>query len=226
MRHVRKDAYREDLAALVKAILTRAREREGYVNKTKLFKYLYLIDIESYRRTGRLLTGFQWIFYYYGPWAKECEDLYSAMREFGGISVKPGSRPDLDVEFVEASEPLDLGDVVKDCSLEYAIRKTVDRWADRSLGEMLDYVYFHTEPMAEAEKGKPLDFSKVERSVQLQPPLQRQQAPDKAAVERMRKAIGEKKAGEQEPATAKFTPPPYDDDYFEALRIMEKDEGY
>lgn len=51
------------LILLVQDILTRVRERQGYVTKTKLFKYLYLVDVESYRFRERLLTGFNWIFF-------------------------------------------------------------------------------------------------------------------------------------------------------------------
>ncbi len=219
-----KENPSQNLTALVKGILARAKEKEGYVNKTKLFKYLYLIDIESYRRTGGTLTDFNWIFYHYGPWARECEDLYSNLKEAGEIIIKTGSRPDLGTEFVEASEPVNLEDVIEDWRLEHAIRNLVDRWADRSLGEMLEYVYFHTEPMEEAERGKPLDFSKVERAFHPQPVVLKRQAPDKAEVQRMRKAVAERKACQPEPKSERFTPAPYDDNYFEALRIMEEED--
>ena len=226
MPPMKKDPSPHDLAALVKAILTRAREKEGFVTKTKLFKYLYLTDVEHYRRAGKSLTGFPWIFYHYGPWSQECEDFYSELKRCGEIQVKPGSRPDLETEFVDASEPQNLEDVIEDVGLELAIRRIVDRWADRALGEMLDYVYFYTEPMEGAEKGKPLDFSKVESHPEPRPVSLLKQTPNKAAVERMRKSIAEKKAAEPPSRREPFTPPPYDDVYFEALHIMEEDDGY
>lgn len=46
--------------------------------------------------------------------------------------------------------------------MERIIRNIVDTCADRRLGDMLDYVYFQTEPMENAERRKPLDFSKIE----------------------------------------------------------------
>lgn len=213
-----------DLVALVKAILTRVKGRDGYVNKTKLFKYLYLIDLEHYRRTGGSLTKFAWIFHHYGPWAQECESFYSELRHQSEIRVRPGSRPDLETEFVHSSEPKELEDVIDEVGLELAIRRIVDKWADQPLREMLNYVYFHTEPMEDAERGKVLDFSKAERHVP-QPPLRRE-APAKALVQRMRKAIAEKKSASVPLRPSVFTPPPYDDSYFEALQVMEKDDEY
>ena len=39
---------RDMILKLVKAICSRVKEKEGYLNKTKLIKYLYLIDLEHY----------------------------------------------------------------------------------------------------------------------------------------------------------------------------------
>lgn len=218
------DPSRSGLVPLIKAILARVREKEGFVTKTKLFKYLYLIDIEYFRRTGQLLTGFGWIFYHYGPWAQQCEDLYANLRNQGEISVKLGSMPDRETEFVDTSEPVELENVIEDIGLELAIRRIIDRWADRRLGEMLDYVYLHTEPMEGAERGKPLDFSKVTpypaHKLASLPP----RSPSKKAMERMHRAIAEKKAVESSPSASQFTPPRYDDVYFEALQVMEEEE--
>jgi hypothetical protein len=51
---------REALKNLVKAILTRVRDKKGFCTKTKLILYLYLIDVEYYRRHGQTLTGWEW----------------------------------------------------------------------------------------------------------------------------------------------------------------------
>ncbi len=138
-----------------------------------------------------------------------------------------GSRPDLDTEFLDAPEPIELGDAIEDFGLELAIRRIIDMWADRSLGEMLDYVYFHTEPMEGAERGKTLDFSKVEPQPEPQSISVARPVLNKAkAIERVRKSISEMKAAQPPPPRLNFTPPSYDDDYFEALRIMEEDNDY
>lgn len=214
-----------NLVRLVQAILTRARDCQGYVNKTKLVKYLYLFDLEHYRRFGRTLTGFTWTFHLYGPWTKEFDDVYAEMVTRNDIEIRPTSRPELNTEFVEASERVELADVVEDVTLELAFRYIVDMWADRRLGEMLDYVYFHTEPMQGATRGAPLDFSLVERGAP--PPSAIQpNPPDRQAVERMRRTIAARRAQSTLWKPVTFTPPPYDEHYFEALRVMDEDDGY
>lgn len=211
------------LSQLVKAVLSRVREREGYVNKTKLVKYLYLLDLEYYRQTHRLLTGFSWRFHLYGPWADEFETFYQSLRDHGDIKVQPGTKADLDTEFVSTDEYVDPQPVVGDFATEF--RRIVDQWADRRLGEMLDYVYFYTEPMHEAVRGAPLDFGRVEvdrRSYEIPAAL----PPDPKVLNRIRRQIAERKPALELPASRHFTAPPYDRHYFEALRRMDEDEGY
>ncbi len=214
-----------NLTQLVQAILTRAREREGYVNKTKLVKYLYLFDLEHYRWFGRTLTGFTWMFYLYGPWAKEFEDFYAEMLKRNHVQVRQGTRPDLDTEFVEPGEQVELADVVEDVTLELAFRRIVDTWADRRLGEMLDYVYFHTEPMQEATRGSLLNFGRIEKGGE-PAPTPEPHRPDRRAIERVRRAIAERRTRAMAPGPVAFTPAPYDEHYFEALRIADEDDGY
>ncbi len=40
---------KQEVLKLIKKVCARVQERNGYVNKTKLIKYLYLIDVEYYR---------------------------------------------------------------------------------------------------------------------------------------------------------------------------------
>ena len=210
-----------DLMKLVQAILTRVRDREGYATKTKLIKYLYLIDLAAYRRTGRSLTGFTWVFHHYGPWTKEYETLYGEATRAGAIRVRPGTRPDFETEFVDTLERVDLGDVIADIVLEIEARHIVDTWAERRLGEMLDHVYFQTEPMDGAERGQPLDFAKVERE-ERPPPAWEPAHGDRGTTERVRRRIAEvveRQRGAPPPAT----PPRYDREYFEALEVLDEE---
>jgi hypothetical protein len=101
-----------DLSRVIQAVLSRVHEREGYVTKTKLLKYLYLFDLETYRRTGRALTGFEWIFHLYGPWAPQYDGLYADLVRSGGLRVTPGTRPELDTEFLSSPRRVELQDVV------------------------------------------------------------------------------------------------------------------
>ena len=214
-----------DLTQLVQAILSRVREREGFVTKTKLVKYLYLLDVEAYRHTGRTVTGFRWFFHLYGPWAREFEDLYASLRSRNAIEISGGTRADLDTEFVMTSRQVELGDLIADPTLELAVRHAIDRWADRRTGELLDYVYFHTEPMLDAERGAMLDFSRVTREGRLSfDEAMHCDRPDRSLVERMRRAIAARTA-ETDVTTDDRTLPVYDEHYFEALHVMEQDDA-
>jgi hypothetical protein len=54
-------------------ILERAENQKIPIGKTRLIKLLYLIDIENYRLNQKVLTGLDWIFYKYGPYAFEVD---------------------------------------------------------------------------------------------------------------------------------------------------------
>jgi len=215
-----------NLTKLIQAVLTRARERGGYVNNTKLVKYLYLFDVAAVRRRGETLTGFGWIFYHYGPGTPEFEDLYRELRTSGAITVRPGDRADIETEFLSAPVTVDLGDIVEDTTLEFMLKHIVDEWADVRLGEMLDFVYFHTEPMLNASRGERLDFG----TIRLSPPAVsadelRSARVDTRAVDQMRHRISERLTRSARPQ-ASHTPARRDDDYFEAERIINDDDGY
>jgi hypothetical protein len=51
--------------------------------------------------------------------------------------------------------------VIRDTDEFYRIRHQIDAWSDRSLSELLDYVYFETEPMSGAVSGERLRFEKI-----------------------------------------------------------------
>jgi hypothetical protein len=210
-----------DLTRLLQAILSRVRDREGYATKTKLVKYLYLIDLAAYRRSGQLLTGFTWVFHHYGPWAKEFEGLYEQAAQTEAIRIRPGTRPDLETEFVDTCERVELGEVIPEVGLELEARQLIDTWADRRLGEMLDHVYFQTEPMEGAERGERLDFGKVEPQVR-SGPTWRPTPGDRVTAERLRTRIAEvaRRLGGPAPTA---TPPRYDREYFDALQVLDEE---
>jgi hypothetical protein len=73
-------------------------------------------------------------------------------------------------------------------------RHIVDQWADRRLGEMLDYVYFYTEPMETVQRGEPLDFSRVQR-LEAQYEFPGRRTIDQRAVRRLRDEVARKRNG-------------------------------
>jgi len=232
--------------ALVLKILETIRNREGFATKTKLLKLLYLADIEHYRDTGKTLTGFRWVFHLYGPWASEYDGLLTAMQKEGLLLIKPGSRPDLDTQFVEVpvrSYPqaawLECSEMPAAClemdalmdaaiaepglsfAARMAIREAADTWACEPTGELLNYVYFHTEPMQHARRGEKLDFSAVRprRDVPIYRRTKSSASSDLVRQSRRRLVEGSKPSEQREP----FTPPKYDEQFFAAISHLQDD---
>ena len=153
------------LQELIKHIATRVSEAGGILGTTKLVKLLYLIDVEYYRRHRTLLTGLDWIFYHYGPYALEIPDIIRSLdidlpQEDASIGngriihqFKPVYRQGIGI-----SEVVPASDVM-------LIEKVIDRWSLENLNKLLSYVYFDTEPMQDAKVSKSLDFDKIPKPV-------------------------------------------------------------
>src|SRR5450759_1723299 len=201
--------------SLVRAILTRLRELDSTASKTKLLKLLYLADIEHFRKAGSTLTGFDWIFYLYGPWAADFDRVLEQLQIEGLIDVRDWTDTSLEGREIRITDPLDLGKVIGDTDEYFRTKRMIDTFAAQSTPELLDYVYFSTEPMEGAEKLQPLDFRKVskegprlyKRSVSGTP---RQKAEGiKARFRSVREEI-EKSSQE---AIARFWAPTFDEHY-------------
>jgi hypothetical protein len=132
--------------------------------KTKLVKLLYLIDVEYQRRFSRKLTGLDWVFYHYGPYSPAIDEILKQI--------------DLDIpqeDVVTASgHPAKIFKPSKyiDSEFEYStgaakpiVDRVINQWGFEELNPLLSYVYFHTEPMMDANRGDSLDFSKITRQI-------------------------------------------------------------
>jgi hypothetical protein len=211
---------------LVLAVLSRVKERGGTSNKTKLLKLLYLADIEHFRKYGETLTGFDWIFFLFGPWAAEYDSLLNELENRDLVRTEAWSKGDAAGARLDPVEKKDLGKVVESADEYFRIQHQVDTWADRSLPELLDYVYFDTEPMKEAESLKRLDFSKVDRT----PPVLYKRVssgipPEK--LKRKRAALLEARARNNQGravAMSRYGKPTYGESYRSALESLAEEE--
>src|SRR3954454_2497335 len=77
-----------ELRGLISYIVAKARDRGITLNRTKLVKLLYLIDVERVRSRRDLLTGLEWVFFHYGPYAFELIDTLEAM-EGSELTAQP-----------------------------------------------------------------------------------------------------------------------------------------
>jgi len=218
---------KQKVLSLIKAICYRVQEREGYLNKTKLIKYLYLIDVEYYRRHGAVFTGFNWIFYDYGPWAYEYNAIFDEINLSPDFTLRTGSSPELDTQFISVSDGVEKYFVFDELEDQLKAREITDRWADESLSQMLNYVYFHTEPMDGAKRHQRLDFSKI-RKLEPIPKFKLTKGNltknEMEAIRRkIQKGISSIRPDQQ---SIEFTPPNYDQVYSEGMRVLEEESDY
>lgn len=143
------------------SILSEARSKNLPVGKTQLVKYLYLTEVEYYRETGSRLTDLEWKFYYYGPYAFELESIFDSP-EFSKKEI-PLENGKTFKRFAVA-EPSHAYHENIDAKISFVIKRVVGEWGNKSLQELLDYVYFETEPMEAVKKrGEILDFSTIQK---------------------------------------------------------------
>lgn len=208
----------ENIIRLIQAICSRVRDQEGYVNKTKLIKYLYLIDIEYFRRHRKLFTELEWVFYDFGPWAYEYNEIFDSLSKSPSfvINERNGSY------FINASETKDFDGIFDELEDELEAKRIVDRWADESLNQMLNHIYFQTEPMYDAERYRPLDFSKV-HTLEPRPNFiltKGSKVPEKDA--RRKSILSQTKRTESQ----SYLTPRYDEIYLSSIDRMNYDDEY
>jgi hypothetical protein len=207
-----------DLSRLIPAVVSYITEHGGYVTKTKLLKLLYLFDVEFYRLHRRIFSGFEWKFFHLGPWAREFDPLLEDLVARGGLVETTGSRPEYEARFYRASEPSDLGGLFASYQDEAALKVILDTWGQSSTGEILDYVYFRTDPMECGVRNEPLDFSKI--PAQSGPVyVRRPSGKTKQDLEAARTQFREGATRRSRDASKQvvFTPPSYDEEFFVAL---------
>jgi hypothetical protein len=212
-------AMNPSLTKLLPAIVAFVAERRSYVTKTKLLKLLYLFDLEWYRIHGTTFTGFDWIFHLLGPWTSEYDPVLDVMYANEHLRRRSGN-DNFDTEFIATDEkifPRELFDSRED---ERILENVLLTWADKTTPEILDYVYFRTEPMVAGRRGERLDFTGVSD----QPPVKYvHKSSRKEEIDALRAKIKERlnEIPQQPKKVIAFTPPHYDDEFFNAMDKLE-----
>lgn len=206
---------------LIAATVTWIAEHDSYATKTKLLKLLYLFDVEYYRQHRHTFTGFEWRFHHLGPWAPEYDPALSGLLAHGILSEQRSNSSEDDTEFYQPCELVKTRRVVTNVKDESILIEVLKRWGSLTTGEILNYVYFQTEPMA-GIRNEPLDFSLIPTE---RPAVYSRSSSGKspAHIRKLRAKFesqqAEKKAKEQRPFT--FTPPNYDEQYFDAMAKLQ-----
>ncbi len=149
---------RQQLGQLILYIVDQVDDLGGYTTKIRLVKFLYLIDLEHQRRHGSMLTGLQWTYHLYGPYAFELPAIGNGLgfdlerEEFVNVNGRQGV-------LLRAPGPQDFP-IWLGFGIETMANNILRVWANQDTREILQYVY-HTEPMQAAQQGDGLDFSTV-----------------------------------------------------------------
>ncbi len=144
--------------AAILYLLKVADEERTSFGKVRLMKFLYLLDVEHYRYYGETCTGLEWVFYKYGPFAFELESFLA------------------EIKIKNEEIPLEKGKTLKKLNYDFDLQDEVTKppfrckgildnlfkeWGSADLNRLLDYVYFGTEPMVDAQLPDRLDFMKI-----------------------------------------------------------------
>lgn len=210
-----------DLRPLVGYIIDQVVDQGGSVNKTALVKLVYLVDLEHYRRFGKLVTDLPWRFHHYGPYATELE---TAINDNAFVNVF-GNRQ----SFYRFSTSGDWREIQKSFNAQFeqpvkrVVDSVVDKWGLESLNSILDFVYFETEPMENVERGDVLDFSSVARvDTTFSRPVETKLPEER--LEELRTMWNKSEEERRNRAPAKPLQVPYDDVTAEAFQRMAEDE--
>jgi hypothetical protein len=206
---------------LVTGIVTYVTEHGGYITKTKLLKLLYLFDVEFYRVHRKTFTGFEWKYFHLGPWTREFEVILGDLVATGMLEETVSAKSEYDTKFYRSSEHSDFTNLFQKYSDSATLKIVLDTWGESSTGEILDYVYFRTEPMEHGIRNEPLDFTKI-----LAEPIvkYKKNTSGKTAkeIEAARRELEKRLAKSTKEQNAfNFTPPRYDEEFEQALEKLD-----
>ena len=201
------------------SILAEAQSKNLQVGKTQLVKYLYLTEVEYYRETGSRLTNLDWKFYHYGPYAFELGTMLEE-KIFNNEEIEISAEKSFN-KFTVAEPTKYYNDLV-DVKTSLIVKRIIGMWGDKPLQDLLDYVYFETEPMQAVDRrGQVLDFSTIKKdeSSAVIPLKASKDAEKKIAALRDRFSKRLSELSEIRPAKEPFT-----EEYKQALEAWEEVE--
>jgi hypothetical protein len=167
-----------DLRSLIAYMHARAEDRGITLHRTKLVKLLYLIDVERARSRRASLTGLEWTFSHNGPHSDEVAETVKSMMDID-LSMPTWKENRLRRGAAEAPD----GEAWP-APTKGMVDRVMDRFAGRSVDELLDHVYFHTGPMRDARRGEPLDMELARADATARPavPLTAPERPEDAGA--------------------------------------------
>lgn len=152
----------DGLKKLILLIARKSQNVDMTLTRTRLIKLLYLIDEAYYMRYGELYTGFKWVYWYYGPYSHDLAPIREKM-----VGDTLGERPFEDGTkegyAYSTEEDIDSGDLYGDVDVQLLVDRILNKWVEKSTGDVLSYVYDDSPPMWGVEKGESLKFENINR---------------------------------------------------------------
>ena len=209
---------RQTADAMFAAMVSFIGEQGGWVTKTKLLKLLYLFDVEYFRANRKTYTGFDWKFLHLGPWTSEFDPILDDVVSRGILSASIGMN---DTRFYRASCPTELSPMNLTVTEDLMFRRLLRQWGSADTGEILDFVYFNTEPMLTGVRSQALDFS----AIQPLPPVYKRSSSGvhPKEIQRRREAFNRKQSATPPEHAQRTTPPSYDEQFDKAMAILDSE---
>jgi hypothetical protein len=211
---------------LIQYITWYATEQGEILAPIRLVKFIYLADLFYARKfNGETLTKWPWRFVHYGPFCGEALQAIENAKNNGLIEAIPyESNFDDEDHFLykcrlEKDHPLHE---ILPISVTAPLENAIKQWGGDTY-QLLDYVYFETEPMEEVRFRDLLDFNKAKKpeiitSTEMKPLPKDKINKAKEAIQKLKNSFltsSEK---------SNVVLPIYDDIYHSALEIMDESE--
>ena len=204
-----------------------------------LVKYVYLADLAyAEHHQGAIYTEAPWRFYHFGPWAEEVYHRIEPVMNATQANVKKVSSSKFKDDFFRYSLSDDdlYNELYNTLPLEITgtLKKLIHAYGNDT-AELLHYVY-RTRPMICTPPGESLIFESIkliEVEITTDPQIPKEKLSvkrkrlKKEAIEKLKKemAIRLEKTLTKKKEKKQFTPPRYDDVYFEGVRWVESLAG-
>lgn len=218
----------DKVTTLTQALLNLAKD-QGFrgLTITTLTKLIYLADVYYARKnSGETFSGTDWKFHHFGPYSYQLSEAIE--QKIKGVQIEAGETRDEGHEFklikladfgkTATMQDTKLGIGITS-SLEYNLKKF-----NRNLNGLLEYVYFHTEPMKGASPGDKLDFTTCEiiNFKDFKAITSKGQDPNKIKKGKALLAALKAKKEAKKSILGQYTPPKYDDLYNQSHELFDK----
>ncbi len=220
----------DKVTALTQALLAFAQEKGfGGLIITVLTKLIYLADVYYARKNGgEVFTGVQWKFHDFGPYSYLLSETIK--KEIPNIQVESGESRDQGHAFT-LIKLSDYGSqaTMQDTGLGIEVTSLLESKLKKfgsDLNALLEYVYFHTEPMEGATPGDILDFNKCQTisCKDFQPLGRKGLSKNKIKKGRQLLAALSAKNKAKQSLLGRYTPPKYDEHYNHVHELFDNTE--